>query len=103
MMPSEISAAAAPTLNIPATAKVRPWIIFIVVSPWLTLGTRSSRSNAEILMELGHVRLEVAVGDAVDDAAVLHQVVAVGDRGGEAEVLLDQQDGEAVRLQAADG
>ena len=37
----------------------------------------------------------------VDDVAVLHDVVAVGDGGGEVEVLLDQQDGEAALLRAA--
>ncbi len=36
-------------------------------------------------------------------AAVLHDVVAVGDGRGEAEILLDQQDGEALLLQRADG
>jgi hypothetical protein len=35
--------------------------------------------------------------------AVLHHVVAVGDGRGEAEVLLDQQDREALLLQRADG
>ena len=34
----------------------------------------------------------------VDDAAVLHDVVAVGDSGGEMEILLDQKNGEALRL-----
>ena len=32
----------------------------------------------------------------VDDAPVLHDVMAVGDGGGETEILLDQQDGEAL-------
>ena len=43
-----------------------------------------------------------AGGDHVDDAAVLHHVVAVGHGGGEMEVLLDQQDGEAAALELAD-
>ena len=42
-------------------------------------------------------RCDVGRGDHVDHAAVLHDVVAVGDGRGEAEVLLDQQDGEAAR------
>ena len=46
--------------------------------------------------------LDVGRGDHVDDAAVLHDVVAVGDGGGEMEVLLDQQDGEAAALELAD-
>ena len=39
-----------------------------------------------------------AADDHVDHAAVLHDVVAVGDGRGEVEVLLDQQDGEAALL-----
>ncbi len=52
-------------------------------------------------MQLLHVRVELRVRDHVDDAAVLHHVVPVGDRRREAEVLLDQQDREALRLQLA--
>ena len=44
----------------------------------------------------------VGGGHRVDHAAVLHHVVAVGDGGGEAEILLDQQDGEAAALERAD-
>ena len=53
-------------------------------------------SDAEIIVQLVHVGFELGIGELVDDAAVLHHVVAVGDRRGEAEVLLDQQDGEAL-------
>ena len=41
-----------------------------------------------------------ALRDHVDDPAVLHDVVPVGDGRGEAEVLLDQQDGEALAASA---
>ena len=44
---------------------------------------------------------EVLVGDFIDDQAVLDDVVAVGDLGGEPHVLLDQQDREARLLKAA--
>ena len=43
------------------------------------------------------------VGDHVDHPAMLHHVVAVGDRRGEAEILLHQQHGEAAVLDLADG
>ena len=48
-----------------------------------------------------HVRVELGVGNHVDDAPVLHHVVPVRDGRREAEILLDQQDREALRLRAA--
>ena len=54
-------------------------------------------------MQLVHFCGELGIGEGVDDAAVLHDVVAVGDRRGEAEILLDQQNGEALALQLGDG
>ena len=59
-------------------------------------------SHPQIRLQLADILLDVGRGDHVDDAAVLHHVVAVGDGGGEAEVLLDQQDGEAAALELAD-
>src|SRR3954465_10674608 len=58
---------------------------------------------AEIGVKLVHVGLQVGIGEAIDDLAVLDDVVAVGHGGGEAEILLDQKDGEAFRLQPRDG
>ena len=43
------------------------------------------------------------VREVIDDTAVFHDVVTVGHGRGEAEILLDQQDGEALRLERADG
>ena len=43
--------------------------------------------------------LQLGVRDLVDHAAVLHHVVAVGNGRGEAEVLLDEQNGEATSLE----
>src|SRR4051794_13255631 len=63
----------------------------------------SSSLYAEIGVKLVHVGLQVGIGKAVDDLAVLDNVVAVRHRGGEAEILLDQQDGEALRLQPRNG
>ena len=59
----------------------------------------ASVSNAEIVVQLFEVGVEFGIGEAFDDAAVLHDVMAVGDRRGETEVLLDQQDREALLLQ----
>ena len=50
---------------------------------------------------LSHVRVELGIGDHVDDPAVLHHVVPVRDGGREAEILLDQQDRETLLLQLA--
>ena len=55
-------------------------------------------------MQLLHVvGVEVGIGEPDVDAAVLHHVVAIGHRRGETEVLLDQQNGEALALQFGDG
>src|SRR4051812_26895864 len=58
---------------------------------------------AEIGVKLVHVGLQVGIGKTVDHFAVLDDVVAVRDRRGETEILLDQKDGEALRLQPRDG
>ena len=54
-------------------------------------------------MQLVQIGVQFGIGELVDDPAVLHDIVAVGDGRGEAEILLDQQDGEALLLQRADG
>src|SRR6185312_1861372 len=56
-------------------------------------------SYAEVAIELVGVGRELGVGDRVDDSPVLDHVVPVGDRCGEAEILLHQQDREAARFQ----
>src|SRR5262249_27199706 len=58
--------------------------------------------DAEIGMELVHIGRQLGVGKSIDDLAVLHDVVAVGNGGREAEVLLDQKDREALLLEPAD-
>src|SRR5262245_21634014 len=74
---------------------------FILVLPF----RRSifSRSHAEIVVELRHIGVEFRIGELIDDAAILHHVVAVRNRRREAEVLLHQQDGETLLLEHADG
>src|SRR3954465_4861365 len=81
-----------------AAASVNVWMNFISRTP-----PPKTFLNTKILVQLVHVRIELRVRDHVDDLAVLHHIMAVGDSRGKAEILLDQQDGEAFRLQAADG
>src|SRR5205823_12789768 len=54
-------------------------------------------------MQLLQVGIELGVGEAVDYAAMFHDVIAVRNGRGEAKVLLDQKNGEALLLQEADG
>ena len=54
-------------------------------------------------MQFVDVGVELVVLDHVDDLALLDDVVTVGHRRGEAEILLDQDDGEALLLQPRDG
>src|SRR5260370_4633829 len=59
--------------------------------------------DPEILVQLVHVGVELRVDDGVDDAPMLHDVMPVGHGGREPEILLDEEDREALRLQATDG
>ncbi len=54
-------------------------------------------------MQLFHPPRELGVGEGVDDLSVLHDEEPIGRSRGEAEVLLDQEDGEAVALELGDG
>src|SRR5690242_15246755 len=93
---SEICACAPPdpkpTLSASAATPASNAVIvrFIVIVPLL---------NPEIALQLVDARLELVARNGVDHAPVLDHVVAVGHRRGEAEVLLDQQDGEARGLE----
>src|SRR5262245_59739424 len=59
--------------------------------------------NTEIGMQLVHVRLQLGIGKTVDDLAMLDDVVAVRHRRREAEILLDQENGEPLLLQPRNG
>src|SRR5262245_22303523 len=59
-------------------------------------------SYSEVVVQLGHVRVELRVRNHVHHAAVLHHIVAVGHGRGEAKVLLDEQDGEPLALEPAE-
>src|SRR5579872_2536752 len=61
--------------------------------------SRTLSSHPEIFMQLVDVRLQIDVIDAVDHTTVLDNVMPVGERGCKAEILFDQQDREALRLQ----
>src|SRR5512134_1640257 len=94
MMPSETwawavpaSAATAAAINVRCNFMVPPV-------------EKALRSYAEIRVQLWHRRLEPGIGNHVHHAPVFHDVVAVGHRLREAEVLLHQQDGVALLLQA---
>src|SRR5512138_2609362 len=95
-----LSAAAAPPARPRAAAaarasdtRARP-LIFVFLSP---------RSDAEEALQRVHPALELGPCDDVDDAPALEQEVAVRERGDEAEVLLDEDDGVAAVLQGPDG
>src|SRR5436190_3061958 len=90
MTPSEICACAG--LIAMAMAAVIP----ILRSMRLLLGWNS---DSEVSVDLAHARLQGRVGNHVHDAPVLDDVVAVGHRLREAEVLLDEQDGKAFALE----
>src|SRR5712691_8766921 len=57
----------------------------------------------KVFVELAHARLERLVGNHVHHPTMLHDAVPVRHRGREAEVLLDEEDGEALGAQATDG
>ena len=105
---SDICACAVPAPIAAATAS-RPVRLnaFMLSLRWgasralIGVQVRCPGSNTEIVVQLGHVRLQVRVRNHVDHAAVIHHVMPVRDRRREAEILLDQQDREALRLELA--
>src|SRR5262245_65243501 len=60
-------------------------------------------SHAQIDVKLVEIGLQFGVGEAVDDAAMFHHVIAVRNRRCEAKILLDQENGEALLLERSDG
>src|ERR1041385_8161396 len=91
-----------------AANPARIMIRFIEVLPSLFCRSSPSRhipkcSYAEIFVQLAEIGFELGAGEAFGHAAVLHHIVAVGHRRGEAKVLLDQEDREALLLQRTDG
>src|SRR5262245_52036264 len=60
-------------------------------------------SYAEVAPKFVHVGGESAIWNHVDYRAVLHDVMPIRDLCGEAEILLDKQNGETARLDVRDG
>src|SRR5262244_3300113 len=85
-------------------AKARPIAALSLVTTdiLISFGSCGCKSHSEILVHPSHVGLELGPGDHVHDAAVLDDVVPVGHRLGKSEILLHQQYGEALLLQARD-
>src|SRR5438045_6998730 len=62
----------------------------------------SPASYAKVVVQLVGVPRNILVADHVDDPPVLDDVMAVGEGRGEVEILLDQEDREALLLQPPD-
>src|SRR4029434_6497184 len=103
MTPSEIWANAGPAAR-PATrtkATTRAMVMrALLVSVWV--GCRAGSLYPEVLVQLVHAGGQVGVRYQIHHPAVLHDVVPIGHGGREAKVLLDEQDGEALGLEARD-
>src|SRR5438876_2960032 len=95
MMPSETCASAVPIAR--ATEAAMTNLRNAIAFSWF------EKSDAEIGVNLVHARVERGVRHHVDHAPVLDDVIAVCDGLREAEILLDQQDGEALLLEPRDG
>src|SRR6185437_11553760 len=102
----EICACAAPAANVPAIASASRLRFIRFIQLLLEIDNDGNNActnlDAEILVQLRHFRIKLGIGNHVDDSSMLHDVMAIRDRGREAEILLDQQDRESLRLQAAD-
>src|ERR1041385_846655 len=96
-------ACAAPHSKVAASA-ARTDLRCITVPPFLFIpDARDPASNPQVLVQLFEVRVQFRVGEAFDNPAVFHDVIAVRNRRGEAEILLDQEDGKALLLELAEG
>src|SRR6266849_7107927 len=94
---SAVWAYAVPQASVPATAAMLKRR-FIVSAPCLVLTL-----YAEIFVERFELGVQLGVRKLVHDLSVLHDVIAVRDGRGEVKILLDQENGEALRLERADG
>src|SRR6202142_68953 len=75
---------------------------FIAVSPSFR-ALRHLLLYSEIIVQLLDIGVQFAGGELIDDTPIFHDVVTVRDGRREAEILLDQEDGEPLFLQRADG
>src|SRR5262245_7125348 len=63
----------------------------------------AKESHAQIVVKLVEIGFELGIGEPVDDATIFHHVVAIRNRRSEAKILLNQEDGETLLLEHADG
>src|SRR6185369_2010946 len=110
IVPSLYCACAEPHPNMTASAvrPISPFMAFSPVDRFFVVCTpafrvTSFKSHPQVIVDLVKVGLELGVGEPVDDATVLHDVIAIGDRRSEAKILLDQEYGEALLLEHVDG
>src|SRR6266850_1888701 len=102
MVPSVYCACALPQPIATASA-VRLISRFMWLPPSWSSSIPYPNSYAEIVVKLLDVGAEFGIGEPVDDPTIFHHVMAIRNRGGEAKILLDQEDGEALLLEHADG
>src|SRR4029450_9262080 len=102
MTPSEIWAnageAASPTTRTKAITRAMVMRALLVSSR----GWMRGSLYPEVLVQLVHAGGQVGVRYEIHHPDVLHDVVPIGHGGPDAEVLLDEQDGEALGLEARD-
>src|ERR1700681_4266326 len=96
-----------------------PILIVSPVCAWAVAASSSAKQNPratrrivpsrfqlflypKVGVQLVEMRRQIGVDDHVDDAAMLDDVMPVGNRRGKPEILLDQKDGEPFGLQRAD-
>src|ERR1700741_1653547 len=91
---------AAPT-TAPSAGRLNSRVILHL--PGLVVAPVTGASYTEIVVQLFDVRVQVGIAEPVDDPSMFHDVVPVGHRLGEAEILLDQQDGKPLALEGVDG
>src|SRR5437762_3529335 len=99
-MPSETWAAAGPAATTTARAAVS--IRARRMGRLLRVRVGPPRLYPKVLVQLVHAGGQRRVRNEVDNAPVLDDVVTIGHGGCEVEVLLDEQDGEALALEALD-
>src|SRR5215217_2451695 len=101
MVSPEICACAeAPNIVARATVQAGTSFFSFMVSP-LTERGREKGSDAEVLVQACHARRQLGLAELLDDLAMLHDQEAIGERRGEAKVLLDHDDRVALLAQAA--
>src|SRR5471030_202492 len=84
----------------PSAHKTAAVAFSFMLSPWwIRVKNRSRKLHAEQLGQYRHLGAQLRCGKRLDDLTVLHHIKMVGQRRGETEILLDHDDGVALRLQ----